>query len=277
MSAAVSAPNPRVRLLNALESLGLETMRLGADAALESISSGERTAAEAFCELAEAELRAKNDKARAICVNTAHLPFGKRLEDFDFSFQPSLSREEVMDLKYLRFVETATNILFIGSPGVGKTHLASAIALCAAEQRTATYFITCSDLLMKLKAAQLNGTVKSKIEQYARYGVLVIDEVGFLPIDPDAANLFFQLIAKRYERHPTIITTNKPLNRWAETFGDPVITNAILDRLLHHSKVFKIVGRSYRTKDILGLGAEPLGAGGEKGEKAIASSQANRE
>ena len=93
----------------------------------------------------------------------------------------------------------------------------------------------------------------------------------------DLANLFFQLIAKRYERHPTIITTNKPLNRWAETFGDPVITNAILDRLLHHSKVFKIVGRSYRTKDILGLGAEPLGVEGGKEEKASASSQANRE
>ena len=129
MSVAVSAPNPRVRLLNALESLGLQTMRLGADAALESISSGERTAAEAFCDLAEAELRAKNDKATAVCVRTAHLPFGKRLEDFDFSFQPSISRDEVMDLRYLRFVETATNVLFIGSPGVGKTHLASAIAL----------------------------------------------------------------------------------------------------------------------------------------------------
>ncbi len=267
MSAPIQAPNPRVRLLNALDALGLSTMRLGVDAAIDAVNAGERTVTEALCDLAESELRAKNDKARAICVSTAHLPFAKRIEDFDFSFQPSINRDEVMDLRYLKFIETATNLLFIGSPGVGKTHLASAIALCAAEQRVATYFITCSDLLLKLKRAQADGTLKAKIDQYARYRVLVIDEVGFLPIDPDSSSLFFQLIARRYEKWPTVITTNKPLNRWAETFGDPVLTNAILDRLLHHSKVIKIVGRSYRTKDIAGLATEPLGVQNDKEEK----------
>ena len=139
----------------------------------------------------------------------------------------------------------------MGSPGVGKTHLASSIALGAARQRKATYFVTCQELIAGLERADLQGKAQQVLGQYARYGLLVIDEVGFLPLGRVGAKMFFQLISMRYEKHSAVVTTN-----------------AILDRLLHHLKVFKIVGRSYGTKDIVGLGAEPIGVEGRGNEEA---------
>lgn len=243
--------NPLVRMENQLESLGLDQMRLGVGAAVDAITSGAESPVEALAGLVDAEWRMRQEKAIHVCVATAHLPSAKGLDDFDFSFQPSLNKAEVLDLQYLRFMEGAENLIFVGSPGVGKTHLASAVALCAARQRRSVYFATCQELIARLERAERQGKAQQALAQYSRYALLVVDEVGFIPMGREGAKLFFQLVSMRYERHSTIITTNVPLARWSETFEDPVLTNAILDRLLHHSRIFKIVGRSYRTKDII--------------------------
>ena len=143
-----------------------------------------------------------------------------------------------------------------GSPGVGKTHLATSIGIEAAQNRNSTYFINCNDLIANLKKAQSENRFINRLNHYARYKVLIIDEVGFLPMDLDGANMLFQLINKRYEKHSTIITTNKPFGKWHEIFNDVTLANAILDRLLHHSHIININGNSYRLKDKLKIDSD---------------------
>ena len=218
---------------------------------LNYIESNSKTIVDALYELSEMEVGLRTERAMNACVKVANFPFIKTLEDFDFSFQPLINKDQIINYKYLRFIENKENIVFIGSPGVGKTHLATAIGIEAAKLRTSTYFISCSDLILQLKRAHLENRLEQRLKFFAKYKLLIIDEVGFLPLDIESSNLLFQLIAKRYEKNSTIVTTNKSLSRWGEIFGDPVIVNAILDRLLHHSNVINIVGRSYRTKDII--------------------------
>ena len=208
---------------------------------------------ESLYELTNFEIEYLNDMAICGCVKTANFPYQKTLDDYDFSFQPSVNKDVLMEFKNLRFLENHENILFIGSPGVGKTHLATAIGMEAAKNRQITYFINCNDLIANLKKAYLENRLEDRLRLYSKYKVLIIDEVGFLPIDKQGANMLFQLINKRYEKTTTIITTNQTFSKWSEIFGDIVLANAILDRLLHHSHVFVINGKSYRTKDILEL------------------------
>ena len=141
------------------------------------------------------------------------------------------------------------NIIFVGSSGVGKTHLATSVGIECAKMRYSTYFITFENLMLQLKRALNENRLEQRLKFYAGYRVLIIDELGYMPIDKDAANLFFQLVARRYEKHSTIITTNMPFSKWAEIFGSATLANAILDRLLHHSSVISIKGPSYRLKD----------------------------
>ncbi len=150
----------------------------------------------------------------------------------------------------MRFIENKENIIFVGSPGVGKTHLATTIGITATQNRNFTYFINCNDLIANLKKANFEKRFINQINHYAKYKVLVIDEVGFLPVDPEGAKILFQLINKRYEKHSTIITTNKPFGKWHEIFNDVTLANAILDRLLHHFHIININGNSYRLKEI---------------------------
>ena len=133
------------------------------------------------------------------------------------------------------------------------THLATSIGIEAAKNRNSTYFINCNDLILQLKRAHLENRLETRLKFFAKYKLLIIDEVGFLPLDSESSNLLFQLITKRYEKHSTIITTNKSLSRWGEVFGDNVLANAILDRLIHHSHIINITGRSYRTKDKISM------------------------
>lgn len=238
------------RLKNNLDKLKLMQFNDHLDEYIDSIQAEEKTIVEALKELTDLEIQTREARILQSCVKTANFPFIKTMDDFDFSYQPTLNKTEITGFKDMRFIDRQENILFIGSPGVGKTHLSVSIGIEAAYNHRSTYFISCNDLLLNLKRAQLENRLEQKLKLYARYKLLVIDEVGFLPLDEQSSKLFFQLISKRYEKHSTIITTNKPLSQWAEIFGDPVLANAILDRLLHHCHVVKIIGKSYRTKDL---------------------------
>ena len=178
-------------------------------------------------ELTKLEVEAKEIRAMNACVKAANFPFIKTMDDFDFSFQPTLNRDMIRGFTDLRFIEQKENILFIGSPGVGKTHL----CVESAKHRNSTYFIHCNDMILQLKRARLENRLEQGLKFFAKYKLLIIDEVGFLPLDDEASKLFFQLISRRYENHSTIITTNKS---W----------------LLHHCHLVKIIGKSYRTKDL---------------------------
>ena len=239
------------KLMNNLESLNLNMFKANLSTYLEYMENGSKTVIDILYELSEMEMNLRTERAMNACVKVANFPFIKTFEDFDFSFQPSINKEQIINYKYLKFIDDKENIVFIGSPGVGKTHLATAIGVEVAKLRTSTYFISCGDLILQLKRAHIENRLEQRLKFFAKYKLLIIDEVGFLPLDTESSNLLFQLIAKRYEKNSTIVTTNKPLSRWGEIFGDPVIANAILDRLLHHSHVINIVGRSYRTKDII--------------------------
>lgn len=239
------------KLINNLDELRMFQMKDTVANYIQMVSAGDKNFTDALYELTEKEKAYRKEVAMNACVKTAGFPFIRRLNDYDFSFQPSLNKAEVEDLLSLSFIPNYENILFIGSPGVGKTHLATAIGIEAALHRYSVHFMTCQQMINQLKTAENENRLEKLLKQFFRYKVLIIDEVGYLNLDKRSANLFFQLISMRYEKKSTFITTNKPLSKWAEIFTDPVITNAILDRLLHHSKIFNIIGPSYRTKDIL--------------------------
>lgn len=239
------------KLINNLDELKLYTIRDNLSQYIDMINSGEKNAVDAFYELTEKERGIKKERAIIACIKTAGFPFTKTIQDYDFNFQPSVNKKEIEDYTTLRFLENNENILFVGSPGVGKTHLATAIGIEAAKNRYSVYFISCQELIAQLKKADQENRLEQRLKAFTRHKLLIIDEIGYLNLDVQAANLFFQLISMRYEQKSTIVTTNKNLSKWAEIFCNPVIANAILDRLLHHSHIVNIVGPSYRTKDIL--------------------------
>ncbi|KLO21990.1 ATP-binding protein [Marinitoga sp. 1197] len=239
--------NNYIKLQNNLTELNLINIKTNLDKYLNLINTGEKSVIDALYELSELETKAKEKRAMNACVKVANFPFLKGIEDFNF--QPGINKQEILDLKSLRFVENNENILFVGTPGVGKTHLAVSIGIECAKHRYSTYFIHFQDLMSQLKKALKENRLETRLKHFSKYKVLIIDEIGYLPIDTDASNLFFQLISKRYEKHSTIITTNMPFSSWGEIFGSPVLAQAILDRLLHHSHVISIKGESYRLKE----------------------------
>lgn len=245
-----------VKLMNNLEELKLEKIKENLDNYIEYINKKEKDIVETLYELTNLEIKLKEEKIIYGCVRTAGFPFQKTFEEFDFDFQPTINKEKILDFKNLRFIEKKENIIFVGTPGVGKTHLAISIGIETAKSRNSTYFVNCNDLIANLKKANLENRLMVRLNHYAKYKVLIIDEMGFLPIDKEGANMLFQLINKRYENHSTIITTNKPFGKWNEMFGDAMLANAILDRLLHHSHIININGKSYRLKDKIKVKAE---------------------
>lgn len=183
-------------------------------------------------------------------IRSSGFPYVKGLADFDWDFQPSVPRARVEELATLRFIERAENVLLVGSPGVGKTHLAVAIGIEAVRAGREARFMDCARLVEDLQDAQARGILKKRLKYYAHSKLLVIDELGYLDIGEGGADLLFQLISTRYEQRSTIITTNVGIGGWGKVFGDDVAASAIADRVCHHCHVIKITGRSYRLKDL---------------------------
>lgn len=198
------------------------------------------------------EVEAKEENNRLYNVKVAGFPFLRTIEEYDFDFQPSIKKEKIVDIINSNFYEEGTNVILIGNPGTGKTHLAIAIAYSVAIRRNSVYFIKFNKLINILRNAYNEGTFERKIKQFFKYKLLIIDEVGFNEISPLESKLFFQLIDLRYTKRSTIITSNIVFDKWPTILGnDEMITKAILDRLLHYSYLFNITGPSYRIKDKL--------------------------
>ncbi|MEG1310220.1 MAG: IS21-like element helper ATPase IstB [Bacilli bacterium] len=237
--------------INILDELELNGIKENLSSELDNISQNKITFLEGLNILLKKEVKHREVSRANNNIKVAHFPYIKEIKDFNFEYQPSINKEEIKDLSTLRFIEENKNILFLGSSGVGKTHLATALGIEAAKKRNSVYFISCHDLINNLSTAFKENRLENKIKFYSSYRLLIIDEIGYLPISKNEANMFFQLIAKRYEKKPTIITTNQPFSKWGEVFGDSTIASAIIDRLVHHSYIINIKGRSYRIKNLI--------------------------
>lgn len=197
------------------------------------------------------EAAAKDNRRYHHALKLAGLPHHKTLDEFVFSFQPDLDVRKVRDLATLSFIEAHSNVAFLGPPGVGKTHLACSLAVAACQAGHMTYYTSLDDMVRKLRAADAAGSLSRQIRTYLRPSLLIIDEVGYLPLGRADANLVFQVISRRYETSSTIITSNKSFAEWGQIFTDDVLATAILDRYLHHCDVVAINGPSWRLKDKL--------------------------
>ncbi|MYT71835.1 MULTISPECIES: IS21-like element helper ATPase IstB [unclassified Streptomyces] len=197
------------------------------------------------------ELAIRDDRRFRQGLRLSKLPHYKTLDEYDFSFQPELDPRKIKDLATLAFVEAKANAALLGPPGVGKTHIAVALSVAACRAGFSVYFTTLDDMVRQLKAAEASGRLNNKLRTYLRPGVLVVDEVGYQPLERAEANLVFQVISKRYEKGSIILTSNKTFSEWGQVFGDEVLATAILDRLLHHCDVVSINGPSYRLKNRL--------------------------
>jgi DNA replication protein DnaC len=245
----MSAPSVIERVKTTLVALKMPRALEVLDVTLRGIERGEIGAVEAIDALLTEELTTRENRRVRMAVQMARLSAIKTLAGFDFAFQPSLDRNRILALAGLQFINRAEAVHLIGPPGTGKTHRSLALGVEAVKAGRSVYFSSLADIVATLAKAERDGALRERIRYYCRFALLIVDEIGYLPVTPGGGNLFFQLVNARYEKGAMILTSNRGFAEWGEIFGDTVVATALLDRLLHHAVVIQIEGSSYRLRE----------------------------